>query len=191
MHDHAKHHHVCPWWVGYFLASPLRKLLQSPVKILAPYLREGMTVLDIGTGMGFFTLPMAKMVGPRGRVIGVDLQPKMLAELQRRAKKAGLWDRIEPVQCSEASLSMDRFKGQADFALAMFVVHEVPSTESFFRELSAAMKANGICLVAEPARRVPQAEFDHSIKTAEEVGFRVIGHPRILKSRAVLLAKVI
>ncbi len=51
---------VCPWWAGYFLASPLRQLFQDPAKILAPYVREGMTVLEPGPGMGFFTLELAR-----------------------------------------------------------------------------------------------------------------------------------
>ena len=55
---------VCPWWKGYLLASPIRRWWQKPEELLAPYLREGMTVLEPGPGMGFFTLPMSRMVGP-------------------------------------------------------------------------------------------------------------------------------
>jgi SAM-dependent methyltransferase len=67
-------HRVCPWWLGYLLASPIRRLLQGdPEKILAPFVREGMTVLEPGPGMGFFTLPLARRVGPMGRVVAVGL----------------------------------------------------------------------------------------------------------------------
>lgn len=45
--------HRCPAWAGYFLASRLRILLQNPYKILAPYVKPGMTVLDFGSAMGF------------------------------------------------------------------------------------------------------------------------------------------
>jgi len=83
---------VCPWWIGYLLASPLRRRLgQDPVKILSPYVREGMTVLEPGPGMGFFTIPLARLVGPSGRVIAVDLQPKMIESLKRRAAKRTSW----------------------------------------------------------------------------------------------------
>ena len=82
---------VCPWWIGYLLASPLRRWLgQDPAKILSPYVREAMTVLEPGPGMGFFTIPLARLVGPSGRVIAVDLQPKMIESLKRRASKAGV-----------------------------------------------------------------------------------------------------
>ena len=85
---------VCPWWLGYLLASPIRKILQNPGTILAPYVTPGMCVMDIGCAMGFFSLPLACMVGPRGKVICVDLQEKMIEELETRARKTGLIERI-------------------------------------------------------------------------------------------------
>ena len=63
---------VCPVWVGYFLTSPIRKLFQNPQKILSPYVENGMKVLDIGCG--FFSLPLAQMVGSKGKAISVDVQ---------------------------------------------------------------------------------------------------------------------
>ena len=84
-------HRVCPWWIGYLLVSPIRKWLgQDPVEILSPYVREGMTVLEPGPGMGFFTIPLARLVGSSGRVIAVDMQPRMIQGLMRRAAKAKL-----------------------------------------------------------------------------------------------------
>lgn len=71
--------HVCPWWLGYWLVSPLRRLWEHPVRMLGPFVREGMLVLEPGCGMGFFTLDLARMVGPRGRVVAVDVQERMLA----------------------------------------------------------------------------------------------------------------
>ena len=57
------------------LASPLRRLRCNPASLLAPHVREGMTVLEPGPGMGFFTLELARRVGHTGRVIAVDVQP--------------------------------------------------------------------------------------------------------------------
>ncbi|MDP3040230.1 MAG: methyltransferase domain-containing protein, partial [Deltaproteobacteria bacterium] len=75
--------YVCPVWLGYFLASPFRRLFQNPWKILEPYVQKDMKVLDVGPGMGFFSLPLAQRVGPKGKGIGVDLQEKMLQSLER------------------------------------------------------------------------------------------------------------
>ena len=83
-------HFVCPWFMGYVLICPLRKLWLNPRKLLIPYVRPGMTVLDVGCAMGFFSLPMAEMVRPEGRVVCVDLQEKMVRKLKRRAEKQGL-----------------------------------------------------------------------------------------------------
>ena len=91
--------HICPWWVGYFLISPIRRWLQDPEKILSPYINEGMTVLDIGPGMGFFTIPAARMVGESGKVIAVDVQEKMLTVLRKRAEKAGVAGRVVTKRC--------------------------------------------------------------------------------------------
>jgi len=91
-----------------------------------------MTVVEPGPGMGFFTLELARLVGPSGRVIAVDVQPKMLAELRRRAAKAGVLDRIEARQGPGDRMGLNDLNGQADFALAFAVVHELPSAGKFF-----------------------------------------------------------
>ena len=57
--------HICPWWVGYLLANPLRRIFENPDKLLAPFVCNGMTVIDYGCGMGFFTIPLARLVGPK------------------------------------------------------------------------------------------------------------------------------
>jgi ubiquinone/menaquinone biosynthesis C-methylase UbiE len=71
-------HRVCPWWIGYLLLSPFRRWGQNPNAVLGPYVTRGMTVLDVGCAMGFFTLDLARLVGSNGRVIAVDLQSRML-----------------------------------------------------------------------------------------------------------------
>src|SRR5512139_1307428 len=96
--------HVCPVWVGYLLANPVRALVQDPKKILGPHIAPGMRVLDIGCAMGFFSLPLARLVGPGGGVVCVDLQQTMLDSLARRARRANLLDRIEIRRCDADSL---------------------------------------------------------------------------------------
>ena len=80
---------VCPWWLGYLFACPMRRWWQKPEELLAPYLREGMTVLEPGPGMGFFTLPMSRMIGPAGRIVVIDIQAKMLESLRRTSIEGG------------------------------------------------------------------------------------------------------
>lgn len=180
---------ICPVWVGYLLASPVRRLLQNPEKILRPYVREGMKVLDIGCGMGFFSLPLAQIVGSNGKVICVDVQEKMIKCLEKRAQKAGFSNRIETRVCSQKSLGLDDLAGEIDFALAFAVVHEVPDASTFFSEICEAIKQVGKLLVAEPKGHVSKKDFETCVSVAERNGFKVIDTPRIGRSRAVLFGK--
>lgn len=100
--------HVCPWWLVYFHSSSLRKLVQNPYKILDDLVEPGQTVLDIGCGPGFFTVPMAEMVGENGRVIAADIQAKMLGFARRRAERAGLLSRIQKVFLRKSSVYSNR-----------------------------------------------------------------------------------
>lgn len=180
---------VCPVWVGYLLASPIRKLFQNPKKILGPYVAEGMKVLDIGCAMGFFSLPLAQMVGSNGKVICVDVQEKMIASLEKRAQKAALANRIETRICDHLSLGLDNLKEAINFALASAVVHEVPDASAFFSEIYVTMKSTGKLLVAEPRWHVSEKAFKATVSAAKANGFKVIDNPKIGNSRVVLLEK--
>ncbi len=116
--------------MGYLLASPVRRLRQNPRRILSPWLEPGMQAVDVGSAMGFFTLDMAKLVGTTGRVIAVDLQPRMLRGLERRARRKGLLEQIETRECGRDSLGLDDLRQAVDFVLALAVVHEVPDARA-------------------------------------------------------------
>jgi SAM-dependent methyltransferase len=182
-------HRICPWWLGYVLASPLRRLLQDPVAIVKPYVREGMTVLEPGPGMGFFTLEIARQVGASGRVVAVDVQPRMIAGLKRRLAKAGLLERTDARVAPSDSLALQDLHGKVDFALAMAVVHEMPSSSRFFAEVAQAMKPGASLLLAEPSGHVKKEAFDAELQDAAAAGLEVKDRPAIRRSQAALLTK--
>ena len=93
-------HRVCPASHAGWLSTPLRRLVQNPERILRGLVSEGDTVIDLGCGPGFFTLPLARMAGETGSVIAVDLQPEMLEQLRQRAERAGLAARIRLHACT-------------------------------------------------------------------------------------------
>lgn len=176
--------HICPWWLAYTFDNPLRKLFHRPEKMLGPYVREGMTVLDIGCGMGYFSIGMARMVGPGGRVISVDIQDRMLAKLKRRADK----EKVSTV--IEARLSGPNGVGvgeKVDFVLAFWMAHEVPDKKRFFSELRATLKPGSFFLIAEPVFHVSLRDFRAELEVAESEGFCVENSPHITFSRAALL----
>lgn len=182
-------HRVCPWWLGYWLISPLRKYGQNPHNILAPYVREGMRVLEPGPGMGFFTLELARLVGPWGRVIAVDVQPKMIDGLKRRAAKAGLLDRVDARVPPADSMGIADLQGSVDFTLAFAVVHEFPDAGRFFVEVAAASKPGATILLAEPSGHVKAAAFDSELEAAAAAGLGLVDRPSIRRSHSALLKK--
>ena len=180
--------HVCPWWIGYFLVSPLRRWMQDPDEVIAPYVTPGMVVLEPGPGMGFFTLPLARRVGS-GRVIAVDIQPRMLDALRRRATKAGLIQRIETRLAHPQSLGISDLEAAVDFVLAVAVVHELPSPASFFREAADALVPGGRLLLAEPAGHVKERTFVEELNAAANAGLEVTDRPPLKRFHAAVLAR--
>src|SRR5271157_3888147 len=77
-----------------------------------------MTVLEPGPGMGYFTLELARLVGSSGRVVAVDVQPKMIDRLKRRSAKAGLLDRVEARTAPAESMGITDLHSSVDFTLA-------------------------------------------------------------------------
>jgi len=182
-------HRVCPWWLGYFLLNPFRRIAQNPRRILEPYVRDGMTVLEPGPGMGFFTLELLRLVGASGQVIAVDIQPKMLAKLEHRATKTGLAARLSARLASPDSMNISDLDRSVDFILAFAVVHELPDTLQFFTQVAAAAKPGAQLLLAEPSGHVKDARFESELRAAEKVGFAIVGNPAIRHSQTALLMK--
>ena len=163
---------VCPYWVGYLLLSPLRKLFESPKKILGPFVKPGMTVLEPGPGMGFFTLPLAHMVGPTGKVIALDKQEKMLQKLHRRAESRSLADRIETRPAKADSLGIPDLQGKADLAVLIHMVHEHSNPENLLFEVFHSLRPGGRMLMKEPPGHVSGEELEQSYMLAEWAGFK-------------------
>jgi ubiquinone/menaquinone biosynthesis C-methylase UbiE len=178
--------HVCPWWLGWLIDNPLRRLLHHPEKILRPYVRPGMTVIDVGCGRGMFSIALAKLVGEEGRVIAADLQPQMLDAVMRRARRAGIAPRIQIQLCKPDRLGIET---PADFILAFAMVHEVPDTKNFLAEIHALLKPGGKFLVAEPRLHVRAAAFEKILALAQEVGLQAVEKPPIRHCRSVVFKK--
>jgi ubiquinone/menaquinone biosynthesis C-methylase UbiE len=177
---------VCPWWLAYTFDQPLRRLIHKPEKILGGLVLQEQTVLDIGCGMGFFSLGMARMVGEKGRFISVDLQKKMLEVLGRRAERAGLSSRIQLHQCQADRIGISE---QVDFALSFWMVHEVPDKKAFLAEVLSLLKPGAYYLLVEPKMHVTAPAFQRTVEIARANGLTLCSEPSIRLSRSVLLVK--
>ena len=171
------------------MVNPLRKLLHKPENILKPYVNEGMTALEVGSGMGFFTLPLARLVGAPGHVVCVDLQERMLRALKKRAVRAGLIDRIELRVCTPTSLGIDDLAEKVNFALVFAVVHEVPDAKRFLAEIQRSLGKGGLLLFSEPTGHVPKEAFEDTLAIARSLGFRIVDSPKIRRSHSSLWVK--
>ena len=180
--------HVCPWWFCYTFDNPLRRLVHNPELMLAPWVRPGMTCLDLGCGMGYFTIGLAKLASPGGRVVAVDLQEKMLAALRRRAHKAGLSQVIEPRRCTENSLGLGDLAGAVDVSLCFWMLHEAPSLADFLGQVLEATQPGGRLLVAEPKFHVDLKTFEGELAQAETLGWQVAERPDIWGSFSAILS---
>jgi len=179
--------HVCPVERAGILESRIRKFLQNPHKILAPYVKEGMTVLDIGCGPGFFSIEIADLVGESGMVISADLQQGMLDKLEKKIKGTLLEKIIRLHKCGETSIGVTE---KIDFALAFYMVHEVPDKKAFFGEIFSILNDGGQFLVVEPAFHVSKNDFEKMLDIAMGKGFEVTGTPKMFLNRMVLLKKI-
>jgi ubiquinone/menaquinone biosynthesis C-methylase UbiE len=145
-----------------------------------------MTVLDFGSGPGFFTIALAEMVGASGRVIAADLQDGMLRRLEAKLERSGLDKRVSLHKCAAGRIGLAE---SVDFVVAFYVVHEVPDRAGLFQELSSIVKPDGRVLVVEPPFHVSMAAFTETIRDAENAGFRSEKGPRVFSSKSVILKK--
>lgn len=177
---------VCPWWMRFVLFAPFRKGRQGPSSYLAEWVKPGMTVADVGCGTGILTLPLAEMVGNKGKVIAIDLQPEMLAYTRKQAEQHRLVERIVFQQASANSLGP---LPVLDFAVTAWMLHEVPDRKRLLGDIKYALKAGGIYLFFEPIMHVSKKSFEQSCALIQEMGFREIGIPKVTLSHAMVFEK--
>lgn len=178
--------HVCPWYLCFSFDNIFRKLIHKPEIILGDLVHMGDRILDLGPGQGYFSVPMARMVGKNGQVIAVDIQEQMLSRLLKRAKKAGVTDTIECRLVTDTNWGLN---SEIDFALAFWMVHEVPDSHAFIKSIYSALKPGSKFLLAEPFIHVTEKMINATEKVCEQVGFERIDKPRIVFSRTLLLRK--
>jgi SAM-dependent methyltransferase len=130
-----------------WLERPEREKEEEPAKLLkALDLKEGMTVADVGAGSGFHSFRMAPLVGPKGKVLAVDIQKEMLDLITARAKKEKVAN-VETVQGTEKDPKLPA--GEVDLILLVDVYHEFDFPYEMTEKMLAALKPGGRLVFVE------------------------------------------
>lgn len=176
-------------WIDRILAKPIRYLFENPKRLLKDYVKQGMTVLDVGCGSGYFSLGMSRLVGPTGQVVSVDTKTEAIAALRKKAEQAGLSRRIGARVCSKKDLELGEMNGKVDFALAVYVLHHASDAARLMSNVYRALKPGGKFLVVEPKHHASADEREVVEAGARQAGFVLSGYPKLKRDWAVTFVK--
>ena len=154
------------------LQDPERDSWQHPERVMeALALREGQTACDLGAGPGYFTLRLARAVGPAGRVYAVDVEPRILDALRGALEGAGVRN-VTPV----LGLAGDPLLPPAscDLILIVNTYHHFPDPPGYLERLESALAPGGRIANLDfredaehgPRHRIPRAEFLEQARSA-------------------------
>jgi predicted methyltransferase len=123
------------------LEAPDRDDWQMPEQIMdALAIADGAAVADLGVGAGWFTVRLARRVGPNGRVYAEDIQTEMIQATQRRVQREGLRN-VTPILGTEDDPKLPT--GALDAVVVVGIYHELADPVAFLANVARALKANG------------------------------------------------
>ena len=165
-----------PAFIGSFLDSDLRRKLQHPGRIVADSgIKTGMQVLEVGCGSGAFTIAAARAVGTDGIVYALDIEEKMLKQLESKLARPDNSDirNIEPVNRSAYELP---FKdGSLDLVFTVTVFQEIPDKQRALNEMRRVLKPSGILAISEWLPDPDYAWKSTTRRQVERAGFKFEG----------------
>jgi len=166
-----------------WLVRPEREAEENPdlaIKLLN--FQPGMMVADIGAGVGYYSMKIASLVGPAGKVYASDIQPEMLRMLRRRLEKAKVKN-VVPVLATETSAGIEA--GIIDLALLVDVYHEFSRPQAMLKSLRDALKPDGRLVLLEFRKE------DASVPIREEHKMSVATAKQELEAEGFVLEKVL
>ena len=124
------------------LEGPDRDAYQRPDQIMdALLIGEGTTVADVGAGGGWFTVRLARQVGPNGRVYAEDIQTEMIQAIERRVRREGLENRVKTVLGTPTD---PKIPEPVDAVLIVDAYHEMEQPVTLLRNLAKSLKPKGL-----------------------------------------------
>jgi ubiquinone/menaquinone biosynthesis C-methylase UbiE len=147
-HDATIHHSFddVAKWVGVF-DDPGRDAWQKPEAVLhAIGVKPGMTVADLGAGTGYFSVHLAKAVGSQGRVLAIDVEPKLVDYMKERAAKAHLAQLVPVLAPTDDPKLPER---GVDLVLIVDTWHHIDDRLHYLAKLAAGLKKDGRVAVVD------------------------------------------
>jgi SAM-dependent methyltransferase len=162
------HSSPCPSALSWLVDNPLRRAYMRPV-LDRIGIGRGERVLELGPGPGAFTVGAAERVGPEGRLIAVDIQPGMMAQVQQLVRQAGL-THVEAHVASAHALPLD--DGRVDRAFLITVLPEIPDRGRALAELHRVLRPGGVLSITEEFSDPDYLFLPETIRLVEAAGFR-------------------
>ncbi len=176
------------------LEGPDREAWQRPDEVMdALGIAEGSVVADLGAGGGWFTIRLARRVGPNGRVYAEDVQHEMLEAIRRRVEREGLSKNVERKLGTAVDPGLPA--GVLDAALIVDTYHEMDQPVALLKNLARSLKPNGrigiVNFTKEGGGPGPAMEKrvdpERVIRDASAAGLRVIARPNFLRYQYMLV----
>lgn len=163
------HSSPCPSALSWLVDNPLRRAYMRPVLDWIS-IRPGERVLELGPGPGAFTQGAAERAGPDGRLIAVDIQPKMIARVQGRVREAGLAN-VDTHVASARALPLD--DRSVDRAFLITVLPEIPDPGCALAELHRVLRPGGVVSITEEFYDPDYLFLPETVRLVQAAGFRL------------------
>jgi SAM-dependent methyltransferase len=163
------HSSPCPASFSWLVNNPIRRRYMRPI-LDRVGLRPGERVLELGPGPGAFTVDAAQRVEPEGRLVVVDIQPEMIAQVERRVRAAGLAN-IEVHVASAYDLPLA--DASVDRAFLITVLPEIPDRARALAELRRVLKPGGVLSITEEFLDPDYLFVGETIRLVEAAGLRL------------------
>jgi ubiquinone/menaquinone biosynthesis C-methylase UbiE len=163
------HSSPCPASFSWLVHNPIRRRYMRPI-LDRVGLRPGERVLELGPGPGAFTVDAAQRVGPEGRLVVVDIQPEMIAQVERRVRAAGLAN-VEVHVASAYDLPLA--DASVDRAFLITVLPEIPDRARALAELRRVLKPGGVLSITEEFLDPDYLFAGETIRLVEAAGLRL------------------
>jgi ubiquinone/menaquinone biosynthesis C-methylase UbiE len=163
------HSAPCPASLDWLVDNPIRRYYMSPV-LDRVGIRPGERVLELGPGPGTFTVEAARRLGPEGRLVAVDIQPEMIAQVQKRVREAGLAN-VETQVSDAYHLPLD--DESVDRAFLVTVLPEIPDRQRALAELRRVLKPDGVLSITEEFLDPDYPLAQTTIRWAKGAGFEL------------------